>query len=61
MDENIDKACKQEIAAIGAHLQRSRIRLDSAREKVKHEEEGHLKLLGSLETVTSMMEKNASA
>ena len=60
MDENIDKACKQQIAVLGNQLQQSRIKLDSLKEAVKHEEERHLKLLGSLETVTSMMERNSA-
>ena len=60
MDERIQKACQQEIAMLGAQLQKSRIKLDSMKEAVKHEEERHTKLLGGLEAVTAVMERNSA-
>jgi hypothetical protein len=61
MDEKIQKACQQEIAMLGAQLQKSRIKKDSLREALEHEEERHTKLLGGLEAVTAVMEKNSVA
>ena len=61
MDEKFDKACKAKIAMLGAQLQKSRIKKDSLREALNHEEERHMKILGGIEHVTDMMERNANA
>jgi len=60
MDEKLQKACQQRVALLGAQAQRSRIKIDSMEEALKHEKERHLKILGGLEEVTALMEQNAS-
>ena len=59
MDEKLQKSCQQEVAMIGAQLQKSRIKVDSLKEALAHEEERHTKLLGGLEAVTAVMERNS--